>query len=265
MAEKKAQMDKDFSDMMGEMHSGPPGGGVMATTGTAGPSGAPSAKMQGAPPAGPGGLTPGGNNPVDRSVVCPAHLVSKLIGPGGLTLKKIAQDTGAQINLDAGIQPGGGKIIIVTAPDAATRERAKAELQKWLQQNGGMAQPQQGMGMAMGGQMPPRPAMGAMRPGLQAGGGCGGFNMGGGGGCGGCGGCGGMTPNMRPPMGQPMGGMMGGMGGGCGMGGCGMGGKGMGGMQPQGFQLPNMMMNQGMPKQQASPNMGGWEDQGPMY
>merc|ERR550537_1900274 len=112
---------------------------------------APPPKMQGAP-AGPGGV-----NPVDRSVICPSHLISKLIGSGGLNLKKIAQDTGASINLDPGIQPGGGKIIVVTAPDAATRERAKAELQNWIQQNGGMAQPPGGMGM--GGQMPPRPSM----------------------------------------------------------------------------------------------------------
>merc|ERR1719329_1311669 len=64
----------------------------------------------------------GSGGAVDKSVVCPAMLVGKLIGPGGSNIKKMAQDTGAQINLDTGVQPGGGKIIVVTAPDPGTRE-----------------------------------------------------------------------------------------------------------------------------------------------
>merc|ERR1719291_555519 len=108
--------------------------------------------MMGAPPhSGLGNMPPpmAGGSAVDKSIVCPAMLVGKLIGPGGQTIKKIAQDTGAQINLDSSVQPGGGKYIIITSPDPNVRERAKAAINGWIKDNqaGGMGMMGGGMGM----------------------------------------------------------------------------------------------------------------------
>merc|ERR1719221_2131210 len=72
---------------------------------------------------------------VDKSIVVPAALVMKLIGPAGATIKKLAADSGAQINLDTGAQPGGGKAIVITAADPAVREKAKAAVQQWVREN----------------------------------------------------------------------------------------------------------------------------------
>merc|ERR1712046_331497 len=121
-------------------------------------------------PAGPPPVAPGGGQgAVDKTVVCPAMLVGKLIGPGGNNIKKIAQDTGAQINSDSSVQPGGGKVIIITAPDPNTRERAKATIQNWIRENAGGAAGTAGIagagmpgGMATMGGMPGQQGM--MRP-----------------------------------------------------------------------------------------------------
>merc|ERR1719284_1408398 len=128
MAEKKAQMDKDYSEMMGDLggdlsqsSAQPPGGGAVVPTSMPGPA-------------------PGGSA-VDKTVLCPASLVGKLIGPGGATIKKLATDSGAQINLDTVAQPGGAKAVIITAADPVARERAKMHVQMWIKENQGGAPP----------------------------------------------------------------------------------------------------------------------------
>lgn len=147
-AERKAQMDQDYSDMMGDLGS---------MQGQAAPGGMPQSaattlSMQPGFPAGPAAPpagTPG--SCVDKSVICPAVLVGKLIGPAGATIKKLATDTGAQINMDTGVQPGGGKAVIISAADPSVRERARLQVQEWIQQNQGGAGP----GLMPGGM--PRP------------------------------------------------------------------------------------------------------------
>eukprot|EP00442_Polarella_glacialis_P053025 CAMPEP_0115115060 /NCGR_PEP_ID=MMETSP0227-20121206/42445_1 /TAXON_ID=89957 /ORGANISM="Polarella glacialis, Strain CCMP 1383" /LENGTH=570 /DNA_ID=CAMNT_0002515615 /DNA_START=55 /DNA_END=1764 /DNA_ORIENTATION=+ len=145
MAEKKAQMDKDFSDMMGDL------GNKQAAA-------APQTMVPMDPSAagGMGGM--GGGSAVDKTVICPASLVGKIIGPAGATIKKMASDTGTQINMDSMVQPGGGKAVVITASDPAARERAKAHIQNWIkeqQAQGGLAptpyQPKAGMPSLMGG------------------------------------------------------------------------------------------------------------------
>eukprot|EP00438_Fugacium_kawagutii_P025136 Skav208290 [mRNA] locus=scaffold897:51345:55186:+ [translate_table: standard] len=73
----------------------------------------------------PGPGPPAQSN-VDKTIIVPGHLVGKIIGPAGATIKKMAADTGAQINMDSVVQPGGGKAVVITASDPAARERAKA-------------------------------------------------------------------------------------------------------------------------------------------
>merc|ERR1719382_2260928 len=89
-AEKKAQMDKDFGDMMSDLNNPQaqqPGMNTSVTLEVAKPKGAQ--------------VVPAtvNNSAVDRTVVVPASLVGKLIGPQGATIKKLATDSGAQINL----------------------------------------------------------------------------------------------------------------------------------------------------------------------
>ncbi|CAJ1437954.1 unnamed protein product [Effrenium voratum] len=248
MAEKKAQMDKDFNDMMNDMG----GLGGQAQAG-AQPSNQTMVPMDAAP---------GGQSNVDKTIVVPGHLVGKIIGPAGATIKKMAADTGAQINMDSVVQPGGGKAVVITAADPGARERAKAHVQGWIKENQGPAMPgyqPSGMGMGapiggmggkggpMGGGMGgkglggmPGPGMGGMGMGMPQGGmGMGGMGMGPGpmGGMGkGMGPpMGGMGKGMGPPMGMGPG--MGGKGMGPGPGGCGMGMQNMpkstGGLMPQ--------------------------------
>lgn len=263
MAEKKAQMDKDFNDMMNDMgglgqtQAGQPSGGQTLVT------------MDSAP--GPGA----GQSNVDKTIIVPGHLVGKIIGPAGATIKKMAADTGAQINMDSVVQPGGGKAVVITAADPAARERAKAHVQSWIkdqapamgtgyQPPGGLGGMQPMSGLGGKGGMPGGKGMGGM--GMPSG--MGGMGMGPPGGLGGMGGMGGMGPGMGPgpglgkggmgpmpggPMGKGMGPPMGMGMGGKGMGGCGMGAQNMpkstGGLMPQntGMIRPGQM---GMPPPQ---------------
>ncbi|CAL1130796.1 unnamed protein product [Cladocopium goreaui] len=212
-----------------------------------------------------------GQSNVDKTIIVPGHLVGKIIGPAGATIKKMAADTGAQINMDSVVQPGGGKAVVITAADPAARERAKAHVQSWIkdqapamgtgyQPPGGLGGMQPMGGLGGKGGMPGGKGMGGMGMG-----GMGGMGMGPPGGLGGMGGMGGMGPGMGPglgkggmgPMPGPMGKGMGppmGMGmGGKGMGGCGMGAQNMpkstGGLMPQntGMIRPGQM---GMPPPQ---------------
>merc|ERR1719169_409460 len=89
---------------------------------------------------------------VDKSIICPPALVGKMIGPAGATIKKMAADTGAEVNLDRDVAQGGGKAVIITAADPMIREKAKAHIQNWIRENqapavtmggGGMGQPPQ--------------------------------------------------------------------------------------------------------------------------
>merc|ERR1719282_1389738 len=82
-----------------------------------------------------GGAAAGGGSCVDKSIVCPAALVGKLIGPAGATIKKLAADSGAQINMDSSLLPGGGKAVIITAADPSARERAKMHVNNWIKDN----------------------------------------------------------------------------------------------------------------------------------
>jgi len=123
MAEKKAQMDKDYGDMMGDLSGAQPSG----VTPGAGASAMVPTSMPGAAAAAGGA--------VDKSILCPGGLIGKLIGPGGATIKKLATDSGAQINLDTVAQPGGAKTIIITAADPVARERAKMHVQMWIKEN----------------------------------------------------------------------------------------------------------------------------------
>merc|ERR1740121_178211 len=79
----------------------------------------------------------GGATAVDKSIVCPAALVGKLIGPAGATIKKLAADAGAQINMDSSLLPGGGKAVVITAADPVARERAKMHVNMWIKENQG--------------------------------------------------------------------------------------------------------------------------------
>eukprot|EP00933_Yihiella_yeosuensis_P027735 TRINITY_DN21616_c0_g1_i1.p1 TRINITY_DN21616_c0_g1~~TRINITY_DN21616_c0_g1_i1.p1 ORF type:complete len:647 (+),score=182.24 TRINITY_DN21616_c0_g1_i1:110-2050(+) len=221
MAEKKAQMDKDFGDMMNDLGSNK--AAAPATLATLDSAGGAMAAM------------PTGTGHVDKTVVCPAGLVGKIIGPAGATIKKMAADTGTQINMDSMVQPGGGKAVVITAADPAARERAKAHVQKWIQDNtqvigggsfqpGAGAPPRQSAGATLGQQLgsilkgaggglrPPMQQQQAQQsnqqqPGLMQQGGPPGGGLGMrpplGGGCGS-----GMGGGMRPPMGggAPMGG-----------------------------------------------------------
>merc|ERR1719321_1817188 len=92
----------------------PPAGGAMGVAGAAA--------------AGPGGV-------VDKSIICPPALVGKMIGPAGATIKKMASDTGAQVNLDRDVAAGGGKAVINTAADPSIREKAKMHINRWIAEN----------------------------------------------------------------------------------------------------------------------------------
>merc|ERR1719326_1095406 len=109
----------------------------------------------GAPPSGAGGV-------VDKSIICPPALVGKMIGPAGATIKKMAADTGAQVNLDRDVAQGGGKAVIITAADPMIREKAKTHIQNWIRENQSSAPMggggyNQGMGMAPPGPLQPPP------------------------------------------------------------------------------------------------------------
>mmetsp|Transcript_62203 Transcript_62203/g.131454 ORF Transcript_62203/g.131454 Transcript_62203/m.131454 type:complete len:612 (+) Transcript_62203:204-2039(+) len=135
-AEKKAQMEQSFNDMMGDL--GNLGGAASGSGAAAAPS---TLVPAGAPPVGAAVPPPGAaGSGVDKSVICPAHLVGKLIGPAGATIKKLAADTGAQINMDQVQHASGGKAVVITAADPAVRERAKAAVSEWIKNNstGGM-------------------------------------------------------------------------------------------------------------------------------
>jgi len=238
MAEKKQEMDRNFSDMMKDvnvMNQGPPGQtakagmpqqpGLQPQPGLSGKAGFP---MQGGP-MNPGMVAPGGaaqapampgmgapGSVVDKTIICPPALVGKMIGPAGATIKKMAADTGAQVNLDRDVAQGGGKAVIITAADPMIREKAKAHIQNWIRENqapsggmGGGGFPQSGgipqmsppmmtppgMQPPLGGGMglQPRPAgmvPGGLNPPMQGG-----------------------PPQMRPPMANPPG-LGGGFGGG---------------------------------------------------
>jgi len=223
MAEKKQEMDRNFSDMMkdvnvmGQVPGGPVGQtakagmpapvGMQPPMGVSGKAGFPN----------PGGMAGGPMNPgmvqmeqqapgsvVDKTIICPPALVGKMIGPAGATIKKMASDTGAQVNLDRDVAQGGGKAVIITAADPMIREKAKAHIQNWIRENQApaanfapqmappqMAPPQMsppGFRPPLGGQggMQPRPAgmMGGFPPAMNPPGLAPGGNFGG----------------MRPPM-----------------------------------------------------------------
>merc|ERR1719172_529669 len=106
------------------------------------PGGASGMNPPGGAPGAPAGGAPG--NVVDKSIICPPALVGKMIGPAGATIKKMASDTGAQVNLDRDVAQGGGKAVIITAADPMIREKAKAHIQNWIREN---------QGPAMGGNM----------------------------------------------------------------------------------------------------------------
>merc|ERR1719506_2324516 len=114
----------------------------------------------------PGAMQPAAapGSVVDKSIICPPALVGKMIGPAGATIKKMAADTGAQVNLDRDVAQGGGKAVIITAADPMIREKAKAHIQRWIQEN---------QAPAIGGMMPPQmqppgmmPKMGGMPGGM---------------------------------------------------------------------------------------------------
>jgi hypothetical protein len=169
MAEKKQDMDRNFSDMMKDVTS-------MGQTAKAGSMAPPQNPGSMGGPMG-GGMNPGGGaggmqaapgSVVDKTVICPANLVGKMIGPAGATIKKMSADTGAQVNLDrdVAIGPGGGKAVIITAADPMIREKAKAHVQNWINENTGPMRggpPMGGMGPNMGGAVPKMG--GAMQPG----------------------------------------------------------------------------------------------------
>merc|ERR1740121_1167707 len=100
----------------------------------------------------------GGATAVDKSIVCPAALVGKLIGPAGATIKKLAADSGAQINMDSSLLLGGGKAVIITAADPSARERAKMHVNNWIKDNQSTTPTPQQAG---------NPAPGGGQPGLQ--------------------------------------------------------------------------------------------------
>jgi len=198
MAEKKQEMDRNFSDMMKDVNVMAPGAPGMVPPGGMNPGGAlpkGAGQFSGAPsPLQPGvqqqqSSAPG--NVVDKSIICPPALVGKMIGPAGATIKKMAADTGAQVNLDRDVAQGGGKAVIITAADPMIREKAKTHIQNWIRENS-QSNPMGGgsFGQAMGGQVVAPPGPLQPPPGLQQPG---------------------MRPmGMRPGMGMGMGGGMGG-------------------------------------------------------
>jgi len=253
-AEKKAQMDKDFGDMMSDLGGMSGGGGGLV------PAGGPRPPMPGAVP---GAGAPG--SCIDKSIICPGMLVGRLIGPAGATIKKLATESGAQINMDTLQAPGGGKAVIISAADPTVRERAKAAVQEWIKSNSTPGVP--GAGLLTGprpvgltqppvGLQPPQQPSSNLRPvaplntgGLAPPGGLrppmGGAPSYGGGGLGGGGGFPQRPSGIQPPGGMgmpPQGGMgglrppaYGGMGGAPGdqyMGGC--GGRTPSGLLPPG-------------------------------
>jgi len=164
MAEKKAQMEKEYNDMMGDLGgaqaatgapvpppSAPPVPSGSVSTNASTPKAPAPAPMQGmGQPPQAQGMTPllagaavvaaGQGGCVDKTIMCPATLVGKLIGSGGAMIKKLSADTGAQINMgDANASQGGAKPVIITAADPMVRERARAHIQQWLQENQGPA------------------------------------------------------------------------------------------------------------------------------
>eukprot|EP00747_Dinoflagellata_sp_TGD_P208073 gnl/TRDRNA2_/TRDRNA2_81594_c0_seq2.p1 gnl/TRDRNA2_/TRDRNA2_81594_c0~~gnl/TRDRNA2_/TRDRNA2_81594_c0_seq2.p1 ORF type:complete len:853 (-),score=189.16 gnl/TRDRNA2_/TRDRNA2_81594_c0_seq2:121-2547(-) len=125
MAEMKQNMNQQFNDMMNEINKPDDADAAMKPPGPGGLQMTPA----------PSGLPGAGGNPVDKSLICPANLIGKLIGPSGATIKKLSTDTGAQINMDSQMQPGGGKALIITAADPFVREKAKAAVKAWLDEN----------------------------------------------------------------------------------------------------------------------------------
>merc|ERR1719231_1482924 len=114
------------------------------------------------PPAGMPGMAAAPGSVVDKSIICPPALVGKMIGPAGATIKKMAADTGAQVNFDRDIAQGGGKAVIITAADPAIREKAKVHIQNWIRENSGASG---AIGMAPNMQPPAmRPPLGGMTP-----------------------------------------------------------------------------------------------------
>ena len=59
-----------------------------------------------------------------------------LVGSRPICKKPTSLAPGAQINMDTGVAPGGGKAVVISAADPAVRERAKATVQKWIQEPG---------------------------------------------------------------------------------------------------------------------------------
>jgi len=233
MAEKKQEMDRNFSDMMKDVN-------VTGQTAKAAPNMQPPGMMPpGGMPVAPGLLGAAGGMPgmgsappgsvVDKSIICPPALVGKMIGPAGATIKKLAADTGAQVNLDRDVAQGGGKAVIITAADPLIREKAKSHIQKWIQDNQG------GAGMGMPPQMSPP---GGMAPGLRPPMNPGAQNFGGGfpGQQGGVLPKMGGAPLMRPPM----------------------------GMGQHNMSMPNMAPGAGMPNfgKQVNQNQGYQQNQG---
>merc|ERR1719364_281132 len=98
----------------------------------------------------PGAAGPGGV--VDKTIICPPALVGKMIGPAGATIKKMAADTGAQVNLDRDVAQGGGKAVIITAADPMIREKAKTHILNWIAEN---QAPAAGGGFPQSGMAPP--------------------------------------------------------------------------------------------------------------
>jgi len=132
-AEKKEQIDKNFMDMMNDL-----GNEKKADAAGQGASNVPKASPNAAGMVSGQAFGVGAQvSCVDKSVICPALLVGKIIGPAGATIKKLGTDTGAQINMDGGVQPNGGKAVIITAADPVVRERAKAHVQAWINDNQG--------------------------------------------------------------------------------------------------------------------------------
>jgi len=152
-AEKKAQMDKDFGDMMSDLGNMQGQGAPGAAAAGAPPSNtmvpAPGSALDTMRPRGPmPGVVPLAGAPgscVDKSVICPGALVGRLIGPAGATIKKLATETGAQINMDTVAAPGGGKAVIISAADPGVRERAKSAVQDWIKANQNIGIPNTGL------------------------------------------------------------------------------------------------------------------------
>jgi len=250
MAEKKQEMDRNFSDMMKDVNV--TGQTAKAAPGMQPPGMMPGGGPPGGMPAAPGLLGAAGGMPgmataqpgsvVDKSIICPPALVGKMIGPAGATIKKLAADTGAQVNLDRDVAQGGGKAVIITAADPLIREKAKNHIQKWIQDQGGAGMG--GMGGMAGGMQPQMSPAGGMAPGMRPPMQPGAQNFGGNFPPGQTPGVvpkmGGGPPLMRPPMG------MGGMGG------------------QHNMSMPNMAPGAGMPNfgKVQNQNQGYQQNQG---